>query len=243
MDYKKLFNAYNKYSEYNINYDDLQKQFNKSLLLAYKNEFGKKTTSVNKAITTLPEDMVSQLRDPYQNILNERINKRKQIKENMKNLLEEYAKDHNVVASNNMCCIKKSDGGNYHTQGFGCNKYAKGSLKESQMLLDLFGYKTEIKEIRGESADRWGIRYNKYELWTNLTLFDYYCFKEQGNFISVLNWAVLCWRNGVNPKVYFPFLSDEDYEKSLKLWRDPNYKITKDNCMLEISMEEISNES
>jgi len=239
MNYEKLWDAYNKYSVYRFKCDDVNNQYEQDVLDFYKKETGKKTKSFKKASSILSEEQVNTMQLPYVEVLRGRLEKREQIKENMKNLLEEYAKDHNVVASNNMYCIKKSDGGNYHTQGFGCNKYAKGSLKESQMLLDLFGYKTEIKEILGESADRWGIRYNKYELWTNLTPFDYYCFKEQGNFISVLNWAVLCWRNGVNPKVYFPFLSDEDYEKSLVLWRDNSYTITRDNCMLEVSMEDI----
>jgi hypothetical protein len=78
------------------------------------------------------------------------------------------------------------------------------------------------------------VTYCQYELWANITPFDFQMLQWQGQFISVLNWAVLCWRKGTNPKAYFPFLSDKDYERSLILSRDSNYVITKDNMMLEI---------
>ena len=239
MNYKKLWNAYNKYNYYNFKRDDINSLYEQHILKLYHQQTGKRTKKLDKALSIFTKEQVEEIQKPYMVILTERLEKRKKIKKYMKTLLEEYAKTHSVISSNNMYLLKTSDGGDYHTQGFGCNKYAKGSLQEPKMLLDLFGYKTEINEMLGERTDQWGIRYNTYELWANISPFDYYCFREQGNFISVLNWAVLCWRNGVNPKVYFPFLSDEDYEKSLVLWRDNSYTITRDNCMLEVSMEDI----
>jgi hypothetical protein len=35
--------------------------------------------------------------------------------------------------------------------------------------------------------------------------------------MTPLNWAVQCWKNGTNPKVFNPFLDDAIYEESMAI--------------------------
>jgi hypothetical protein len=107
---------------------------------------------------------------------------------------------------------------------------------EDYNLLQLLGYKAEIR-FAPESET---MLFDCWKLWTNLNQFNYDMVKMSGKFISVLNWAVLCWENGSNPKVYFPFLSNDDYEKSQVLAYHTKYKVTKENMMLELSWDEIN---
>lgn len=236
MNYQKLYNAFKKYNEYNSQkfYNKVNNDFKDALIAAYNLTFGKKIRKFNeKLILQLGDETIAKIRVPFESVVKENFEKHKSIKSNMENMLKEYAKNYVVNPSKEMHCLESVDSGRYHTQGFGANKYAKESLSEDKLLLDLYGFKTEIREIYDDFTDKWGIRYMRYELWGNITEFDYWMFKNNHHFISVLNWAVLCWRKNTNPKVYFPFLSDKDYEYSQQLAYHSNYQITKDNCMLE----------
>ena len=224
---EKLFKFYNNYNvcdKEQLHYKELQNELDQAVLDEYKKVFNKKTTIINKANKELSKENLTEIRQPYQEIFNNRIESRKNAKEKMKLLLNEIAKTYEIKKSDNMVCIKSCHGSMYNSQGFGSNKYAENNLSENKLLLELLGYKTEIKRIKGDFTDRWGIRNDNFELWANITELDFYILNLQ-KFISVLDWAVLCWRKNVNPKVYFPFLSYEDNEKSLKLSRDKTYKI------------------
>lgn len=244
INYEKLLKIYQNYSEYDkkaLHFDELNSAFENEVILAYKKEFGKKKKF--KKISEEWGEGINKIIVPFQAILKERLNKREFIRKNMQKMLEEYSKNYEPKKSYNMTCVKSADSGSYATQGFGCNKYAKESLAEDKLLLDLYGYQTEIRKTGGDFTDRWGITYYCYELWANITEFDYWMLSHGKHFVSVLNWATLCWRKGTNPKVYFPFLSDEDYEKSLALSRDLDYNITKENCEFEPSWDEVNNKT
>lgn len=241
MDIQEIYTAWKNYSVYDqkaVNYDELVKEFGNCIVSEYQRLIGKKVKwslkNEDKAIEYLGKEKVNEITKQFQDILNVRLDERKTEKAKMEKALMEFAIAYEVSPKDEMYCLKTADSGMWHTQGYGCNKYARESLSEDQMLLDLWGFKTEIREIKGETVDRWGIRYNQFELWSNLTEFDFYMLQHKpGTFISVLNWAVLCWRKNVNPRVYFPFLSDEDYNKSLELYRNSDYIITRENCTLE----------
>lgn len=241
MDTQTLFISWQNYNIYDkeaLNFDQLNKEFVDCYFSEYVNLSGKKIKRTlkneDKAREYLGKDRIAEIMKPFQDILDIKLQERKTEKDNMEKSLKEFAITYEIFPKDEMYCLKTADSGNWHTQGYGCNKYARESLAEDQMLLDLWEFKTEIREIKGEFVDRWGIRYNKFELWSNITDLDFWMLQHKpGTFISVLNWAVLCWRKGVNPKVYFPYLSDEDWNKSLELYKDPNYVITRENCMEE----------
>jgi hypothetical protein len=245
INYEKLLKIYQNYSEYDrkaLHFDDLNDSYRNAVISAYKIQFGKKV-KFEKAVDGLGVEVVNKIIEPFQKLLKERLDARTKIKENMYKLLENFSKNYEIKFSDNMTCVKSADSGSYATQGYGCNKYAKESLAENKLLLDLYGYQTEIRKTGGDFTDRWGITYYRYELWANITEFDYWMLTHGKHFVSVLNWATLCWKKGTNPKVYFPFLSDEDYEKSLALSRDWDYNITRENCEFEPSWDEIHNKT
>jgi len=226
------YQDFNVYDENQMGIPELNEQFYNKLFEKYNETTGKKTKSIDKVFQSLDKEIIDQIREPFSRIVTERFKNQESIKQEMKNDLKEFSKTYVVEKSGILSLIKRSNSSTFSSQGFGASKYAKAQLKEPEMLLNLFGFATSIRESNTYFNDRWGVKYYNYELWSNITPFDYYMFKEQGHFISVLNWAVLCWQNGTNPKVYFPYLSDKDYERSLQLWRE-GFIITKENCMLE----------
>jgi hypothetical protein len=242
MDYVKLFEDYQNYSEYDkvgLDYESLESDLNTAIFAAYKIKTGKKTAKYIKASQELGDDLIKQIIEPFQAEMMRRVNERRAVKEGMETTLTNYAKKTTIAISDISYCLKSANGGDYHTQGYGASRYAKASLEDDFLLLDLWGYSPEIREVSNHYDDRWGVNYIQYELWARITPFDFWMLKHSGIFISVLNWAVLCWRKGTNPKVYFPFLSDDDYEKSLALNNIHNYQITKENCRLELTWDQI----
>lgn len=236
MDYVKLWVIYKYYNVWDrklLGCDEMQAQFDKQIMKEYKIRTGKASKNLKKIHEFFGKEAIDEMSASFLKIYKEKLENRKAIKANMERLLKEHAKVHTIIASPEMYLLKTTDGGSWHTQGWGGNKYARVALAEDELLLQLHGFKTEVREIVDQHPSKDGTRYKKYELWANITEFDFWMLNHSGNFISVLNWAVLCWRKGTNPKVYFPFLSDEDYENSLKLSRDLSYVITKDNCQLE----------
>jgi len=223
INYKKLFSAYTKYSEYAIDWHSIDDKLAAEILAEYARASGKRTKNIAKAAKFLGDNRVEEIKKPYQELISHKIEQRRAIKENMKRMLLEYAENYEIKRAGKMILLRKSRGGDHHTQGFGANKYAKSELQADKLLLELSGFNVEIKEIVGDYVNR--MRYNTYELWADITEFDFWMLKAKGKFISMLDWAVLCWRHGTNPKVYFPFISDIDYTESLKLSRDSNYVI------------------
>lgn len=108
--------------------------------------------------------------------------------------------------------------------GFSASSYAEKSLYYSRTLLELLGFKTEIKESNVAYYGTYRVHSATYELWANISKFDFYCLENGGTGLSILDWAVLCWRSGVNPRVYAPFLSDVVSDKALSLAHS-DYKI------------------
>jgi len=212
----------------------IEDAFHNSILLNVKEKYPKKRiVDYQKAGSMLSPEEFAEIKEHWQTIFNNTYSRYDKFKMYLESKLIEYSKEYVITQAEDLYKIKSVNGGDYHTQGFGANKYARGHLESDKMLLELNGFECIIKETKVSDPDNWGMRYIEYELWSNITPKDFQFMKWKGQFISVLNWAVLCWRKRVNPKVYFPFLSDKDYEQSQVLANDHNYVITKENMMLE----------
>lgn len=224
---------------------DIQSAMEARVVLLHKELLGKRKSDANRAFQSLVsagfEDTLKSTIKPYQDEFSVRYNGYKEATNEMEVELKSFSKTYTPEKLEEMTVIKSSSGGSYHTQGFGANKYARERLREDELLLNLLGYKAEIRDAGGHTSEgRYPMYYADYELWANITPFDYQMMQWGGGFfISVLNWAVLCWKRGTNPMVYFPFLSNDDYEKSQVLAYKKHYEITKENMMLEASWEEI----
>jgi hypothetical protein len=221
---------------------DIQEKMDSLTIEKCKEWTGKKKKETQKAyqyILKNVEDGGNKLKDAAKHLYDEveiRYQAYKQELEDIEKSLKEFSKSYVPETSPDMNCVKTSSPSDYRSQGWGASKYAKNALMEDYNLLQLLGYKAEIR-FAPESET---MLFDCWQLWTNLNQFNYDMVKMSGKFISVLNWAVLCWENGSNPKVYFPFLSNDDYEKSQVLAYHTKYKVTKENMMLELSWDEIN---
>ena len=99
--------------------------------------------------------------------------------------------------------IYRSD--SYQSQGYGADKYSRMDAENWAAPLIAEGWPARVfKEEFG------------YAVWC--TLPDWGCDAvRRRSTQSVMNWAIGCWKKGVNPKVYSPFMSYEVWEKSMNI--------------------------
>ena len=223
---------------------DINDRWHDTVRLLHKETIGRKQSDVDKAYRNLVskgyEDELKNAIIPFQNEVSARYQDQEKTKKALEAEIKIFAKNYIPEKSNNMFCVKLSQSYYYSTQP-SHNKYAREALTEDIKLLEILGYQTEVKTVNGHnSGGMYPSYWEDYELWSNLSPFDFAMLKLSGEFISVLNWAVLCWQKGTNPKVYFQFLSNDDYEKSQVLAYQCNYEITRENMKLELSWDEIN---
>lgn len=239
-----LWNRYNETVLTPSLIEDIQAEWESAVIALHKTLLGKTKKNWNKAFTALKknhEDELKAVMIPFQDRVSARYKEFNESKEAMKAELGSFAKTYIPEVSTDIYLLKSKSGGDYHTQGFGANKYAKSALEEDFKLLELLGYNPEIKDAGGHnSGGMYSQYYATYELWAKITPFDFVMLEMSGKFISILNWAVMCWRKNTNPKVYFPFLSQDDYEKSQVLAYNTDYEVTVENMSIELSWQEIN---
>ncbi len=94
----------------------------------------------------------------------------------------------------------------YMSQGYGASRYAE---RQAQMVADKARFHGLTAEVRPEgparTESRWGITYQDYAVWVN-TDEDGWKLLERKPEVPLKEWLRLCWKRGVNPRVYNPFL-------------------------------------
>lgn len=222
---------------------EVQSRFEKAVISLYKKAVGKSTKNFPKAFSYLKEnhpEELTEVKKPFEEEVNSIYTKYKSRKEMLETILENESAEFEPIKTKNLNKVFYSSSYDFCSQP-SHNKYARERLREYETLLSLLGFKVEVRTVNQHSDTGMYSRYwEDYELWSNLSEFDFYMLKKSGQFISVLNWAVLCWQNGTNPKVYFQFISDDDYEKSQVLAYKCDYRVTKGNMKLEMSWDEIN---
>jgi hypothetical protein len=187
-------------------------RFNNELIEIFKQKFPKKKKI---DLNLLDSEIIEPVKERYQSIVVAAYKaKIKQI-DLLRKLLDQLAESTLVGSSEEMHMIKLSSASNYSSQGWGANKYARSALNHDYEMLKGCGYEVEIRQSLAWDDPKcdW---YN-YELWANLEDWQFDCLIRQQKF-DPLTWAIGCWKKGVNPRVYNPFLSNEVWDKSLELW-------------------------
>lgn len=146
--------------------------------------------------------------------------------------LRELAPTLDLAPLPDMSRVYRSDVSSYRSQtnSYG---YAKAPAERRADLLGEWGFTAEVRVITWE--DEFGPGETRVAGWTgngymrnykNMThSFDVYANCEVYHLDAVermggktiLEWATDCWKRGTNPKVYYPFLSDEVYDKSMAM--------------------------
>lgn len=111
------------------------------------------------------------------------------------------------------------DEGTYRSQGWGACKYARNSAQSCADEAEYHGLKAEVRDVFVEydrpihSPYNGTIRgYHNYEVWVNTDRLGWEIVTRKGG-VPLRDWLMLCWRRGVNPRVYNPFLPHGIEEK------------------------------
>lgn len=101
-------------------------------------------------------------------------------------------------------------GSTYHTQGFGAMRYAMGTAEAKADHVRHYGFEVRITETNKYSGS-YGIVYADLEVWVNADSITVKALKLKPG-PSLRETVRMCWKRGVNPRVYNPFLP-QGYEE------------------------------
>jgi hypothetical protein len=120
--------------------------------------------------------------------------------------------------TDDLICLDSCDGSSYHTQGFGANKYARNSVQFVADKAIFYGLLAEVREIDSHNVQSWSsgmMTYIRYGVFINTTEIGFKQLSYRHD-IPMREWVKSCWKNGVNPRVYNPWLP-HGYEESVGL--------------------------
>jgi hypothetical protein len=99
----------------------------------------------------------------------------------------------------------------YSTQGWGAEGYARGAAEQVVRQATALGIKSWITTEQTEYKSTY------YHVHGETDEIGKYIIRNKS--VSLLDWAVSCWKSGVNPKVYNPRLPDSLFDKSLEIYK------------------------
>lgn len=118
-----------------------------------------------------------------------------------KKLLREACAAEGLKPSDTPVKVDEVCEGSYGSQGWGARKYARGSAEQDVMELQAIGIKAEVRE-----------RIEKYT-WGSLAYYEVWAWTSEPEKVpyapsnlSLKDAVKACWKRGVNPRVYWPFL-------------------------------------
>lgn len=166
----------------------------------------------------LSEDDVNRVRERVVPLALEYIESRTAAVKDMKKKMRDIAPLLDFTPLPEMYKVKRSSTSTYNSQGFGRNGYARKALTSDEQLLIRCGFTVEVRTVMWVDVlpDTELNDVYEYELWANAEPYMLDALRI-ANPQSMVEWAADQWKNGVNPAVYNPFLSNKDFDASLKL--------------------------
>lgn len=151
-----------------------------------------------------------EMKELYEKIISEEntksdIDKYFELKDQLQTAADEYKLQSEDI-TDSWIVATSINSGDYHTQGFGATKYARGNIKLSQLKFQQLGIPSKIEEsLWCYNQKNWGGQFNE-NLHTTFTLF-VKCSKELSNLIllrsiNINDYINCCVENRVNPLVY-----------------------------------------
>jgi hypothetical protein len=214
LDYEKIYNA----RENNPNFESdifgifnkwhiegkFGKSFNKNIEKIYFEQFPRrKKFNLNKALKDLPNETIQEIRKKWQDIAMSYFDHKIKQYKLLNDLLDKIADNTEISPTKYKRVLKNCHISAYSSQGWGAHKYARNSVSRELYLLDKFNGKVVCFK-------------NTYYLVANIEKWQFDALKKKDN-TSILQWAVNCWKSGVNPRVYNPFLPYSIVDKSIKI--------------------------
>jgi hypothetical protein len=223
LDYKKIYEQYEKLPWFlkgkdlfgfgpNLYFANLEKEAIEELNAVAKAKYPKR-----KKVTweVLSEEETNPTIEKYKRWIKIIWDKKSFQADKMNDLLYSLAATVEIIPSEEYFMLQSSGASAYNSQGWGANKYAENALERYKKVLEDKNIEFEIRK-KPEWDDAKCDRY-EFQLWGKLEPWRWDALLRCTKY-SLLEWAVGCWRGGVNPKVYNPYLPDAIYDASLEAW-------------------------
>jgi hypothetical protein len=125
-------------------------------------------------------------------------------------LMDEALED--IPATTILGQVYTSYSSTYRSQGFGASNYAEKAAESKADIARFYGFHAEVKPVGSGHRTNDGCHYQDYGLFVNTTEVGWeMLIRRPGP--SLREWLKMCWKRGVNPRVYNPFLPPGVEEK------------------------------
>ena len=200
---------------------ELQRKFEEEVETAYRKRFPRRKYSLSGCINENPQ-FHRDISDKYYLKFKELIKAYRAKEETLQREIEKTCENAVIPTTERLYKHETTSASTYWSQGFGACSYARGSAESTLNHAKDYGLKGEIREVNSHMVKSGyphmnlpSVRSADYEVWLNTTKEGFKILQNKKQ--SVLEWAIQCWRRGVNPKVYNPFLPDSIFDKSLSM--------------------------
>lgn len=175
----------------------------------YKQRFPRRKFITEKVQKDLPEydAIYKSFRDRAQVIYQEWFTAKQQLEYDLAVIAEKVTTQElqAYCADSEMNIVHVSSSYDYHTQGYGAASYARGEALRWQQKFEYYGLKTMLEEVTSTEHYVHGIAMRRYVLSANCAPAVAEIVRRKPE-IPLRDWLKMCWKNGVNPRVYNPFL-------------------------------------
>jgi hypothetical protein len=181
-------------------------RYNALALQAYKDHFPRRKKVVMQDLPTeILDDLKQRFEKEYTAFMS-RVDKRKQL---LNRLLDQIVASADMTPQSEFVTLQVVSGGEYHTQGYGANTYARGKLLFPQEVLISFGFEARIEQFNPHKTST--MEFWDFKLVANCA--DWQCDAALRMKGTLEAWLVSCGRHNVNPWVYAPMLPETaEYE-------------------------------
>lgn len=180
--------------------DDARKE---AVQLLFKKIPSQKQRKAGPDLSKLPEEDIQPIAERCQQEQNKIRDSIASQRTAIRKELEMLLPDIKMISAAEYHTLRRDDGINWHTQGFGANTYAAGALENYAVVLRENGFDARVDEEKGECSRAHNIQYMRYALVANCEPWQFSVLRSR---ILLTRWLELCRINRLNPWVYDPFL-------------------------------------
>ena len=200
---------------------NLQSQFEVEIETAYRKRFPRRKYTINRSIEE-NQPLHKETYDKYGLNVKNLIETQDTKEKGLLCEIQKACQYSEIPITKNLHKHHMTSASTYWSQGFGACKYARESAKDILNHARDHGLRGEIRVVNSHTVKSGYPHLNlpnmhsaDYEVWLNTTKVGFKILQKKK--VSLLDWAIQCWRRGVNPKVYNPFLPDSIFDKSLSM--------------------------
>ena len=166
-----------------------------------------------KAQNVLPPEVYAAIKAPIELEVEKWREERQRGLDEFDALLKILAGPAEIPKTEEPFCARTISGTDFGSQGFGANKYASGMAESIADDARFVGLSAEVRSrVYLTTTGSWPQTYMSYDVFVNTTP-DGWAAAMMKPRIEMREVIRLCWKRGVNPRVYYPFLPHDFEEK------------------------------